>query len=170
VVDKILFSPEENKLIGVLPSYRKEFKEFLIKALNDLASEFRRQNILKDSIFKIKDTEDINRLKLLTEMLIINIQEIAFSMAKKLPIPEKIRKTAADIARFQDYEFIDKFLNDDEFLAEKLDMSVEEVREYFPKSLRLRFAAYNISNPLEALKRWLRGEIKTHFKRPNIKL
>jgi DNA-directed RNA polymerase specialized sigma subunit len=49
-------------------------------------------------------------------------------------------------------EHLDTTLSD-ENIARELGMSIEEVRESFPKGIRLRFAAYKISNPLEALKR-----------------
>jgi DNA-directed RNA polymerase specialized sigma subunit len=56
-------------------------------------------------------------------------------------------------------EHLDTTLSD-ENIARELGMSIEEVRESFPKGIRLRFAVHNISNPLEALKR-----VKEHLER-----
>jgi hypothetical protein len=112
VIEDVLNDPQQrNKLIGVLPRYRQEFKAFLIKALSDLASEFKRQKILVDSIFDIKTQEDENRLRLLVEMMIINVQEVAYAISKKIPIPQNIFENAKNIARFHNYEFINNFLN-----------------------------------------------------------
>jgi DNA-directed RNA polymerase specialized sigma subunit len=86
-------------------------------------------------------------------MMIINVVEIAYAISRKLPIPKNIFEKAKYIARFQDYEFIDKFLNNDEYVARELNMPIEEVKENFTKGMRLRFAIYNISNPIEGLKR-----------------
>jgi DNA-directed RNA polymerase specialized sigma subunit len=154
VIDDVLNDPQQrNKLIGVLPRYRQEFKAFLIKALSDLASEFKRQKILVDSIFDIKTQEDEDRLRLLVEMMIINVQEVAYAISKRIPIPQNIFENAKNIARFHNYEFINNFLNNDEYVAKELNISVEEVKESFPQGMRLRFAAHNISNPLEALRK-----------------
>jgi DNA-directed RNA polymerase specialized sigma subunit len=161
VIDDVLNDPQQrNQLIGVLPRYREEFKAFLIKALSDLASEFKRQKILEDSIFDIKTPEDEDRLRLLVEMMIINVQEVAYAISKKIPIPKNVFENSKDIARFHNYEFIDNFLNNDEYVANELNISVEEVKEGFPKWMRLRFAVHNISNPLEALRR-----VKEHLER-----
>ena len=154
VIDGVLNDPyQRNQLICVLPRYRQEFKAFLIKALSDLASEFKRQKILEDSIFDIKTQEDEDRLRLLVEMMIINVQEIAYAISKRIPIPQNVFENAKNIARFHNYEFINNFLNNDEYIARELGMSIEEVRESFPKGMKLHFAAYNISNPLEALRK-----------------
>ncbi len=151
VINEVIDNPERSELIGVLPRYREEFKEFLIKALIDLGSELKRQRVLEESIFKIKTEEDRLRLRLLIEMMIINVIEIAHAISKKIPIPKDVLEKAEYIARFHDYEFIDKFLNNDEYVSKILGITPEEVREGFPKGIRLRFAVYNISDPLKAL-------------------
>ena len=147
-IDEIINYPENAQLIGILPQYREEFSQFLEIALENLAAEFKRQKILEESIFT-----DKNKLKLLTEMLIINLEKIAFALAKKLPIPQKILENAKYIATYQDYEFIDKFLNSDEFISQQLNIPIEEVKEIFTQAIKLRFILHNIKDPLNALKR-----------------
>ncbi len=153
VINEVIDNPERSKLIGVLPRYREEFKEFLIEALTGLGSELKRQGVLENSIFVIKEREDVLRLCLLIEMMIINVVEIAYAISRKVPIPKNIFEKAKYIARFQDYEFIDKFLNNDEYVARELNMTIEEVRENFTKGMRLHFAIGNISDPIKGLQR-----------------
>ncbi|GIW67609.1 MAG: hypothetical protein KatS3mg096_477 [Candidatus Parcubacteria bacterium] len=148
VINEVIDYPENSQLIGILPEYRQEFKQFLRVALEKIAAELKRQNILEESIFNNKD-----KLRLLAEMLIINLEEIASALSKKLPLPPKILENAKKIAVYQDYEFINKFINSDEFISQQLNIPLEEVREIFTRSRKIHFAIYNISNPLEALQR-----------------
>lgn len=148
VIDEVIDRPENSHLIGVLPKYREELREFLRIALEKIAAELKRQNILEESIFNNKD-----KLRLLAEMLIINLAEIAFALSKKLPIPPKILEKAKEIAIYHDYEFINKFINSDEFISQQLNIPLEEVRKTFTQSVKIRFIINNINNPLEALQR-----------------
>jgi hypothetical protein len=147
-IDNVINKSEENILIGVLPQYREETRIFLIQALEKLAKELKRQNLLDVSIF----TDEL-KLSLLAEMLIINREYIAHLITNKLPLPQSIIEKANYIATYQDYEFIDNFINKDDLIAQQLNITLEEAQELFPKWLRLRFAVGNISNPLDALQR-----------------
>jgi hypothetical protein len=153
LIDEVIDNPERSELIGVLPQYREEFKEFLIEALTNLGSELKRQGVLEESIFRIEKTEDELKLRLLIEMMIINVSEIAHAISRKIPIPKNVLEKAKYIARFHDYEFIDKFLNNDKYVSEILGITPEEVRDSFPKGIRLHFAIHNISDPLKALRK-----------------
>ena len=55
VIDEVIDRPENSHLIGVLPKYREELREFLRIALEKIAAELKRQNILEESIFNNKD-------------------------------------------------------------------------------------------------------------------
>lgn len=48
-------------------------------------------------------------------------------------------------------------------MLQQLNITPQEAQELFPKGLRLYFAVHNISNPIEALKKWLEGKISTPY-------
>lgn len=62
-------------------------------------------------------------------------------------------------------EHLDTTLSD-ENIARELGISLEEVKNILPKARKLYFAAHHIRNPLEGIKDWWEGKIKTPFKIP----
>jgi dsDNA-specific endonuclease/ATPase MutS2 len=110
-----------------LTQHREEIRTFLIQALENLAKELKRQNLLNVSIF----TDEL-KLSLIAEMLIINRENIAFDIAKKLPLPESIIEKSKKIATYQDYEFIDNLINKNELISRELGISSRRSRRTIP--------------------------------------
>ena len=147
-VNSVIDDPQNNVLVSVLPEYREEAKNSITRILEVMAKELKRANSLSDSFFN-----DSNILALMTEILFINLEQIRFSISKGESLSHSFLEQLARIATYHDSEFIDNFLNKDNLIAQVLGISPDEARENFSKSLRLRFAINNISNPLEALRR-----------------
>ncbi len=86
----------------------------------------------------------------LYEAFVINYEEI-WLLLKNNTLGKR-----ADWWRFSQLwnsDFITKYFFSSQFLAQQLEISESDVKELFTKRLKLRFAVWNISNPLEALKR-----------------
>ena len=130
-------APSDNLWLNILPEHRMKARADLEKTCNSFFAEYLRSSDDTDFFF------DEEKMRRITEYLLYQQENIKRDIKKQ--------KNYTRLAAYNDYEFLDKFLHDDEFLAKQVGFSLEETREFFTDDVRKKLAINNISDPLDAV-------------------
>lgn len=131
VIESVLATQDANLWLSVLPKDKSKVRDDLEKTCTNFFAESMRSSD-DTSIFYDKE-----KLREVVEYLLYQQENIRNLIQKD--------KDYTRLSAYNNYEFIDKFLHDDEFIAKELDMPLEEVKSIFTQGQKKHFIVNNIS-------------------------
>jgi hypothetical protein len=161
-IHSVLYEPEQNTLISILPEFRTQARDSLLSSLTLLAKEAKRMEVLGH----FKDAETVRAF---AELLLIDFEELRMVIGGQRP-DASVAKDIERLAALQDVTFIHQFLESEALIAKELGLSNDVALHRFPPHARL-YLATRSKDPLarakevnEALETLLTDEgIATHL-------
>ncbi len=167
-VASIIHKPIENRIIGILPTFRSDIKEQLTGIVLTLFKRAKQKNMLQpDDELKTLDDE---KFAVLIELLLLDTVYFRdHFLSEQNTLSANSIKRIAKLATYSTYDDFRTLLYDDEYIREELGLDDNvDVQKLFPRGMRVRFAVNNISNPIGALRR-VKHHLETTLSDENIR-